>query len=122
MKTIPESHMNSLDLGRIHYTEGDNELFEQVANNSSLLSLFFSGMSQRQVLKIVKGIHQSVNYAVTLAPDANLYLPEEGIKIVIDYIEKMFGKGSMLKLISDTRQQLQQKQNETDRSRQNPCT
>jgi len=111
LKTIPESHMNSLDLGRIHYTEGDNELFEQVANNSSQLSLFFSGMSQMQVLKIVKGIHQSVNYAVTLAPDANLYLPEEGIEIVIDYIEKMFSKGSMLKLISDTRQLLQQKQN-----------
>ena len=111
LKTIPEAHMNSLDLGRIHYTEGDNELFEQVANNSSQLSLFFSGMSQRQVLKIVKGIHQSVNYAVTLAPDANLYLPEDGIKIVINYIEKMFGKGSILKLISDTRQLLQQKQN-----------
>ena len=111
IKTMPETHMNSLDLGRIHYTEGDNELFEQVTNNSSQLSLFFSGMSQRQVLKIVKGIHQSVNYAVTLAPGANLYLPKEGIEIVINYIEKMFGKGSILKLISDTRQLLQQKQN-----------
>ena len=27
LKTIPESHMNSLDLGRLHYTEGANDLF-----------------------------------------------------------------------------------------------
>lgn len=114
LKTIPEAHMNSLELGRIHYTEGDNDLFERVANNSSLLTLFFSGMSQRQVLKIAKGIHRSVNYAVTIAPGADLYLPDEGIKIVIDYIEKMFGKGSILKLISDTRLLLLQKQNSQD--------
>ena len=114
LKTIPEAHMNSLELGRIHYTEGDNDLFERVANNSSLLTLFFSGMSQRQVLKIAKGIHRSVNYAVTIAPGADLYLPDEGIKIVINYIEKMFGKGSILKLISDTRHLLLQKHNSQD--------
>ena len=111
LKTIPESHMNSLDLGKIHYTEGDNDLFEQIANNPSQLSFFFSGMSQRQVLRIVKDIYRSVNYVVILASKENLYLPVEGIKIVIDYIEKMFSKGSILKLISDTRQLLQQKQN-----------
>jgi len=118
VKTMPETHMNSLDLGRIHYIGGENYLFEEVSNNSSQLSQFFSGMSQRQVLRIVKEIHQSVNYAITLAVEANLYLPEEGIKNVINYIEKMFGKGSVLKLINDIRQLLQQKQNQQSQNLQ----
>jgi hypothetical protein len=108
LKTMSEAYINGIELGRVSYQEGSNILYEEIANDPSKISRFFEGMSQKQVLKIVKNLQASVSYVVNYANEA--YLPVSGILRILNYIKVEFGKGSVLKTIIDIEQSIQQKQ------------
>ena len=108
LKTMPEAYINGIELGRVSYQEGSNILYEEIANNPSKISRFFNGMSQKQVLKIVKNLQESVSYVVNYANE--VYLPVSGILRILNYIKADFGKGAVLKTIISIEQLIQQKQ------------